>query len=142
MIGSQRSGAVLATVLAVALESAAIVGLTALGAQHGFAVPLGHLDEWLRVTPPAEALAATLRWVALAGAWWLLGGSLLYVAAVAARAPAAVRAVRWTALPMVRRAVDAAFAVTVVAGAALAPTSAARAAAPPPTTSPVRDGRG
>src|SRR4051794_37568106 len=142
MFASQRLRAVLATTLAVGLESAAIVGLTALGAQRGFALPLGHLDEWLRVTPPADALAAALRWVALAGAWWLLGGTLLYVAAVAARAPAAGRAGRGTALPRVRRVVDAAFAVTVVAGAVLTPATAAHAAAPPATTAAVRDGHG
>jgi nucleoid-associated protein YgaU len=58
------------------------------------------------------------------------------------RVPAAVRAVRWAALPPVRRVVDAAFAATVVGGAVLAPASAgARVAGPPPTTF-VRDGRG
>ena len=87
-------------------------------------------------------LVAGLRWVALLGAWWLLAGTLVYVAAAVTRVPAAVRAVRWAALPPVRRVVDAAFAATVVGGAVLAPANAgARVTGPPPTTF-VRDGRG
>ena len=126
----------------VAAEGAAIVMLTAVGREPAFRVPLTRLDDWLAVTPPADALVAGLRWVALLGAWWLLAGTLLYVAAAVTRVPAAVRAVRWAALPPVRRVVDAAFAATVVGGAVLAPASAgARVAGPPPTTF-VRDGRG
>ena len=126
----------------VAAEGAAIVMLTAIGREPAFRVPLTRLDDWLAVTPPADALVAGLRWVALLGAWWLLAGTLVYVAAAVTRVPAAVRAVRWAALPPVRRVVDAAFAATVVGGAVLAPaTAGARVAGPPPTTF-VRDGRG
>jgi hypothetical protein len=53
-----------------------------------------------------------------------------------------VRAVRWAALPPVRRAVDTACAVTVVASVVFAPaTVAGAAAADPPSTTQVRDGR-
>ncbi|HEY3187137.1 MAG TPA: hypothetical protein VGJ70_06665 [Solirubrobacteraceae bacterium] len=136
----RRPQALLATAVTVVLECGAVAALTALGARREYRVPLGHLGEWLQVTPPSDAFVAGLRWIALAGAWWLLGGTLLYLVAVATRAPAAVRAVRWAALPIVRRAVDAAFAATILAGVALAPTTAARAAQPP-ATSQVRDGR-
>ncbi len=139
MKGLRRTRAALATLLALAVEAAAVVGLGALGARREFAVPFAHVDDWLRVTPPADALAAVLRWVALLGAGWLCLGTVLYVFAAATRLPGAVRAVRWAALPQVRRAVDTAFAVTVVAGAAFAPAAASAADAPPTTA--VRDGR-
>jgi hypothetical protein len=49
--------------------------------------------------------------------------------------------VRWSAAPLVRRAVDTAFAATVVGGAVLAPVGASARPADPPTVSVVRDGR-
>jgi hypothetical protein len=127
------------------VESAAVAALTALGARPPFARPEEGLEQWFRTAPPADVLVASLRWVALLGAWWLLATTLLYVGASMTRIPGAVRAVRWAALPAVRRAVDAAFAVSVVAGSVLAPT-AARAATDDATTTTgvpnelVRDG--
>ena len=85
MKGLRRTRAALATVAALAVEAAAIVGLGALGARREFAIPFAHVDDWLRVTPPADALAAVLRWVALLGAGWLCLGTLLYVVAAATR---------------------------------------------------------
>jgi len=141
MIALRRPLAALATIATLAAEGAVIVALTALGHEPPFRVPLGRLDEWLQVTPPADALVAALRWVALLGAGWLLAGTLVYVAAAATRVPAAVRAVRWVAVPPVRRVVDAAFVATLIGGAVVAPaTAGARAADPAPTTV-VRDGR-
>jgi hypothetical protein len=127
------------------IEAAAVAALTALGTRPPFAVPEEGLEQWLRTAPPADVLVALLRWVALLGAWWLLATTLLYVGASMTRVPSAVRAVRWAALPAVRRAVDAAFAVSVVAGSVLAPTVARAATADPTTTTtiqnqPVRDG--
>ena len=137
-----RSRAVVATMATLAAEGAAIVALTAIGREPAFRIPLAHLDDWLAATPSTDALVAALRWVALVGAWWLLAGSLVYVVAAVTRVPTAVRAVRWAALPPVRRMVDAAFVATVVGGAVLAPaTAGARDTGPPPTTL-VRDGRG
>jgi hypothetical protein len=141
MIGVRRPLAALATSATLAVEGGAIVALTALGHERRFRVPLARLDEWVQMTPPADALVAGLRWVALVGAWWLLAGTVVYVVAAATRVPAAVRAVRWVAFPVVRRVVDAAFVATVIGGAVVAPAPAgARAADPPPTTL-VRDGR-
>ncbi len=142
MIDLRRTAAALATAGVLALEVGAVVGLGALGTRRDFAVPLTHLDDWIRATPPADALAAVLRWVAVLGAWWLLGGTLLYVAAAVSRVPGAVRAARWVALPPVRRVVDVACAATVVAGAVFAPaTGAGAAVAGAPSTTEVRDGR-
>jgi hypothetical protein len=138
----QRSRAAVVTMATLAAEGAAIVALTAIGHEPAFRVPLTRLDDWLAVTPPADALVAALRWVALLGAWWLFAGTLLYVAAVVTRVPAAVRAVRWAALPPVRRVVDAALVATVVGGAVLAPATAGARGAGPPSTTLVRDGRG
>ena len=126
-------------------ESAAVAALTALGARPPFAVPEEGLEQWLRTAPPADVLVASLRWVALLGAGWLLATTLLYVGASLTRVPGAVRAVRWAALPAVRRAVDAAFAVSVVAGSVLAPTVAGAATGDATSTTavpnqPVRDG--
>ncbi len=138
----RRSLAALGTITTLAAEVGAIVALSAVGRDPAFRIPLGRLDDWLAATPPADALVAGLRWVALLGAWWLLAGTLLYVAAAATRVPAAVRAVRWAALPPVRRVVDAAFLATVVGGAMLAPATAGASTTGPPPTTLVRDGRG
>ena len=70
---------------------------------------------------------AVLRWVALFGAGWLLASTLLYLAAAASRVPSAVRAVRWSTLPAVRRAIDAACAVSVATSVVLAPAAAGAA---------------
>jgi hypothetical protein len=124
------------------IEVVAVAALTALGSKPPFAAPSrgwAGWEEWLRTAPPADVLVAALRWVALLGAWWLLASTLLYVGASMTRVPGAVRVVRWTALPPVRRAVDTAFAVSVVAGSVLAPT-AAHAASSAPTATTVRDG--
>ncbi len=128
-------------IVAVTAEAGAVAALILAGRRPELAVPLAHVGPWLHSRPPADVLVAVLRWVALAGAVWLLASTVLYVAAAASRVPSAVRAVGWSTLPIVRRAVDAAFAVTVVTGAVLAP-AAARAATDPPAVSLVRDGRG
>jgi resuscitation-promoting factor RpfA len=124
----------------LAAEVATVLALTGLGSRPPFAAPHDGIAEWLRTAPPADVVVAALRWVALAGAWWLLAGTLLYVAASLTRVPAAVRAVRWAALPAVRRAVDAACAVSLVAGAVLVPTAAGAATGDATVTTTVRDG--
>ena len=122
------------------VEVAAVAALTVLGSRPPFVTPSEGLEQWLRTAPPADVLVASLRWVALVGAWWLLATTVLYVVAAMTRFPNAVRAVRWAALPAVRRTVDAAFAMSVVAGSVLAPTVARAATGDPPATTAVRDG--
>jgi nucleoid-associated protein YgaU len=123
------------------IEAAALVALTRLGSQAPFAIPAAGAGRWLRTAPPADVLVVSLRWIALAGAWWMLATTALYAGASMTRLAGAVRAVRWAALPAVRRAVDAAFAASLVAGSVLAPGAAdATAGATPTTTAGVRDG--
>jgi hypothetical protein len=140
MIALYRTARVAGTVL---LEVATVLVLIGLGRRPELAVPLGHLGEWLRHGDPATVVVALLRWVALLGAGWLLASTLLYLAASISRVPAAVRAVRWSTVPAVRRAIDAACAVSVATSVVLAPSMAGAArASDPPGVSVVRDGRG
>jgi hypothetical protein len=138
-----RTARVLGTVL---VEVAAVLGLVAVGRSPALSVPIGDLGPWLRDGDPATVVVALTRWAALLGAAWLLGSTLLYLAASVTRAPAAMRAVAWSTLPVVRRTVDAACAVSVTAAVVLVPAGAAGAAGArvddPPSVSVVRDGRG
>ena len=128
----------------LAAETAAVIALTGVGSRAPFALPRDGLGQWLRTAAPADVVVAGMRWVALAAAWSLLAGTALYVVASLTRLPGAMRAVRWAALPSVRRVVDAAFAVSVVAGTVLVPAATAPAATadvpPAPATSAVRSG--
>src|SRR4051812_49899721 len=117
MIALQRTARVICTVL---VEAATVLALLAIGHRSGLAVPVGHLGPWLRDGDPATVVVALLRWVAMVGAGWLLASTLLYVAASVTRVPGAVRAVRWSTLPAVRRAVDAACVVSVATSVAVA----------------------
>jgi hypothetical protein len=122
-------------VLLVAGEAIAVVALHRLGGVDGFAIPRHDLGQWLQRSTSEEVLLAGVRLVALVAAWWLLGSTLLYVAARVARLHSAARALGWATLPAVRRWVDRAAAVSIVAATALGVGRPA-AADPPPTTSP------
>jgi hypothetical protein len=122
-------------VLLVAGEVIAVVALHRLGAVDGFAIPRHDLGRWLQQSNSEDVLLAGVRLVGLVAAWWLLGSTLLYVAARVARLHGAARAFGWATLPAVRRWVDRAAAVSIVAATALGVGRPA-AADPPPTTSP------
>lgn len=128
----------------VLVEAATLVALVVLGRGPDLQVPVGHLGTWLRDGDPAIVVVALSRWVALAGAAWLLASTLLYLVAATSRLPAAVRAVRWSTLPAVRRAIDAACVVSVATSVVLAPAaaSAVRGGHETTTVGVVRDGRG
>ena len=141
---------VLPLVTTVVAETAAVVALHLLGRVPGFGVPYAHLEAWLRVAPIDDAVAATLRLVALAGAWWLLLSTLLYVASALAGAPRAIRVAAHITLPAIRRRIDRTLAVSVVAGTLLVTSTPAFADTPPDpgpdpstttTTAVVRTGR-
>jgi hypothetical protein len=127
----------------VVVEVAMVAALIALGRRPEMAVPVGHLGAWLRDGEPATVVVAVVRGIALVGAAWLLGSTLLYLAASLSRVPGAMRAVGWTTLPSVRRAVDAVCAASVATAVVLAPSVAGAArASDPPSASLVRDGHG
>ncbi len=121
-------------VLLVAAEVAAVVSLHHLGRVDGFAIPRHDLGRWLQQTPSEDVLLTGIRLAALVAAWWLLGSTLLYVAARVMRVHGAAHAIGWATLPVVRRWADRAAALSIVAAS---PLSAARpvGADPPPTTS-------
>jgi hypothetical protein len=135
-----RTARLLAT---IAMEAATLGALVAMGRRSDLVIPVDHLDSWLRDGEPATVVVALARGVALVVVFWLLASTLLYLAAAASRAPAAVRAVQWSTLPAIRRTIDAACAVSLATSVVLVP-AAASAARPsdPPSVSLVRDGRG
>jgi len=122
-------------VLLVAGEAIAVVALHRLGGVDGFAIPRHDFGRWLQQSTSEEALLAGVRLVALVAAWWLLGSTVLYVAARVARLHGAARALGWATLPAVRRWVDRAAAVSIVAATALGVGRPA-GADPPPTAGP------
>src|SRR5438105_8960193 len=73
---------------------------------------------WLASTPPQDAVAAVLRLVATGGAWWLGATTALYLAARLARIPGLVMALQWTTPRAVRRVVDRALELSVIASLA------------------------
>lgn len=123
-----------------ALRLAGVVGFAAaaagllhrLGALAPFQVAWGDLAGWAAARPPETVVVAGLRLLGLAMAYWVLAGSGVYVAARVSGLPAAVRAVRWAALPPVRRLADRAVAAAVASSGLLASPAAAADVAPPP----------
>jgi hypothetical protein len=124
-----------ALVLLVAGEAIAVVALHRLGGIDGFAIPRHDLARWLQQTPSEDVLLAGVRLAALVAAWWLLGSTLLYVAARVTHLHGTAAALGWATLPAVRRWADRAAAVSIVAATALGVGRPA-AADPPPTSSP------
>jgi nucleoid-associated protein YgaU len=120
-------------ILLIAAEVAAVVTVHRLGSVDGFSIPRHDFVGWLQRTPSEEVLLAGVRLAALVAAWWLLGSTLLYVAARAARLHRTAAALGWATLPAVRRWVDRAAAVSIVAASALGAARPA-GAEPPPTT--------
>ncbi|HEX7521283.1 MAG TPA: hypothetical protein VF441_04415 [Acidimicrobiia bacterium] len=132
------------TALLLVAETAGLVALVRLGHADGFSVPFAHLAVWVRQSPPADVLAATLRVVALGGLCWLLATTALYGVARAVRATRVINALGWCTLPAIRRVVDGALAVSLMTTVVASGAGVAHAAPPPTTstTSPrVRSGR-
>jgi nucleoid-associated protein YgaU len=114
------------------LEVAAVAGLHWLGRYPALRIPWDRPLPWLLDSPVQEVLGSLARMVGLVMAYWLLASSLLYLLASLSQLPAAVRAVRWLTLPLVRRVADHAVAVTLatsmVGGGTLASAGPAGAA--------------
>ena len=125
---------VLALLAVLLAEVGAVAVLHALGEVQGLAGPLpqpGGWQDWLRTTPPEDALAAVARLLALALALWLLVSTLLAVLA---------RVLRWRPLQLmtsllaarsVRRMVDRGLAGMVAMTVAIGPAAPAAAASYP-----------
>jgi hypothetical protein len=139
----RRTGSLLGL---LGLELAAVLGLHWLGRFPGLRIGWDEPVPWLLSSPVQEVLGALLRTVALVMAYWLLASTVLYLLASLTRLPAAVRAVSWATIPVVRRVADHALAVTLAtsmvgggtlgaAGPALAADS--RSGAGPPARKPV-----
>src|SRR5678816_666302 len=106
----RRTGSLL---VLLGLELAAVVGLHWLGRFEGLRIGWTEPVPWLLSSPVQDVLGALLRTVGLVMAYWLLVSTLLYLLASLTRLPAAVRAVGWATLPLVRRVADHAVAVTL-----------------------------
>lgn len=123
----------------VSLPAAAAVALHRLGAHPRLKIDWLDLEAWLQVAPADDVVAASLRLVGLAAAYWIMATTALYVLARLTRVPAAIRAVEWVTLPVARRAADRAVALSLVgsslgghAGTALAAEVGQLPGAPPP----------
>lgn len=96
-----------------------IVALHRLGRVTYLQVGWPDLAGWVERTAAEDVLLACSRAAALAAAYWMAGSTVLYALARASRVPAAVRAVRWAALPPVRRLADRVIAVTLTGSTVL-----------------------
>ncbi|MDP8927967.1 MAG: LysM peptidoglycan-binding domain-containing protein [Actinomycetota bacterium] len=121
----------------ISIELSAIAALHRLGRVPGLAVDRRHLSTWLIASSTEDVLAATLRLVALACAYWLLLSTTLYIAARLAHLPAAVRALEWATLPAVRRLADRALAVAFVSSTLTGGAGVAWAGAAAPFEAPL-----
>jgi uncharacterized membrane protein YgcG len=139
----RRTGSLLGL---LGLELAAVAGLHWLGRIEGLRIGWDKPVPWLLSSPVQDVLGALLRTVGLVMAYWLLASTLLYLLASLTRLPAAVRAVGWATLPVVRRVADHAVAVTLatsmVGGGTVGVAAPALAAQDDATTTTVYGFRG
>jgi hypothetical protein len=131
-------------------EVAAVAVLHRLGRVDGLGGPGDNPVGWLRSASPEEVVGGSVRLVAVACAWWLLASTVLYLAARLTPRSGTARALGRLALPAVRRQVDRALAVSLLASAAFGggvrdgraiesfppPATPAPAAAPPVPPAP------
>lgn len=101
-----RAAALVGTLVAILLPAAAVVTLHRLGSLDWLRIDLADPTAWLSRTPIEDAVASVLRYVALAGAYWLAGSSLLYLLARLSGATRLIDATALLTLPAVRRVTD------------------------------------
>lgn len=114
----------------VAVLVAAVVALLRLGRVPAYRVAWGDLDTWLATATPADAAVALLRPVALTLTGYLLAVTLLYLAALLCRAPAAIRRLGAVTPAVIRRVADRAVAASLVAATLTPAAATARSPAP------------
>jgi nucleoid-associated protein YgaU len=119
----------------LAFELLAVALLHRLGEGRWLSIPYDDVQQWLTTSAAEDVVMAGLRLVALACAYWLLLTTVLYLAALASRVPAAIRAVEWATLPAVRRLAHRAVAVVITTSTAV-PGGAALAADRPVPSPP------
>jgi hypothetical protein len=129
MTAQSRSGA-FRIVGVIAVEAVAVFALHRLGNVPGFSPDWSDLGGWVATTTPEEAVATTLRLVALVLAWWLLVTTVLYTLGRVAGLVGLVRSVEWATLPLVRRLADRAAAVSLAVMTVAAPAVAVIAPLP------------
>lgn len=119
-----RARALFGTVAAIILPIVAVAALHRLGSLEWLRIDFRDLDGWARRSRPEDALAALLRYVALAGGYWLAGSSVLYLLARLSGAARLVDATAVLTFPAVRRMTDrlviGTLAVSTLAGPAIA----------------------
>ncbi len=108
-----------------------------LGRLPGFAIDWRHLSVWLSTGEVEDVLAASLRVVALACAYWLLVSTILYVTARVTHLPTLTRAVEWATLPAMRRLTDRAIAVALVGSTVTSGAGVAWASPASPSKAPL-----
>lgn len=111
-----RFGGVIKLALLFSLQVGFILVFHSLGSIEKLSIDFSHFSEWLDTTPPEIALVASIRILALAFSYWMLGTSLLYMVARSFRIPGLLRAMEITTLPGVRRVIDAGLAAAIVGG--------------------------
>jgi nucleoid-associated protein YgaU len=107
----------------VGIEAVSVVALHQLGRYSWMRVDWSRLGDWLETSAAEDVLLGLVRTVGLVLAWWLLLSTLLYIAAAVLGAPRALRSVGWVMLPIVRRLLDGALAVSIAGGATLTSSS-------------------
>lgn len=111
----------------ICLEAAAIVALRAAGGVARWRVDFAHFWTWLDVTPTPDVVAGLARTAALVLVSYLALTTTAYLVATATRSATLIRfASPWT-LPGIRRVVEGAVAVTLVAGALMPRVASAQA---------------
>lgn len=112
--------------LLVVFEGTAVGMLHRLGSLPWMGVDWSDLATWVRVTPPEDAIVSIVRLVALVFAYWLAAGTAAYVVLKATHLPSTVR---WLTLPVIRRVVDRALAVTLALSSVPVPPAGAMSTA-------------
>lgn len=119
-----RWHALAGTVAAIALPVAAIIALHRLGSLDWLRIDFSDLEGWSRRSRVEDAFAAVLRYVALAGAYWLAISSATYLLARLSGVTRLVDATAVLTLPAVRRVTDrlviGTLAISTLAGPAIA----------------------
>jgi hypothetical protein len=109
----------------LAATLAATVALHRLGSLSFLQIDWCCLGEWLQSNLFTDVIAAIARVGALAGCYWLLASSALYLVASLTRQAAVIRSVAWATLPAMRRWTDRAITSSALVTTLSLPVAAA-----------------